>query len=275
MDCPKCHKPVGENDAVCKNCGLVLREEAAKPKKAGLLGKRSSERKKDKTELSFVRPVKRDGGELSAPGRTAFDKIRLGIIALIVIAVAVVVIVIILHFVSSGGEKTAEKLSEYINKPMSIAEDKVEIHLKEESAFDGVNNAVKFDYIYEADDDVKIDDVKYPEWSVGVNVDEDDDITSVTYTDFTVLEKNHKGIKRDGLINKDDFESGDKLKNVLSEIGLDAYSITYQIIGKTYVFKYYYTLDNGDARAVILTAVFDDDDRLDYVTSRFVFPSDM
>lgn len=275
MECPKCHKSIGANDAVCKNCGLVLREDAAKPKKRSFLGKKSDERKKDKAELSFVRSGKKEGGELSVPERSFGDKLRLGIIALIVLAVVVLIIVIVMSLMSSDGEKTALKMSEYINKPMTTAEDKLDIHLKEESDFDGVNNAVKFDYIYEAEDDIKVDDVKYPEWSVGVIVDEDNDITQVTYTDYTVLEKNYKGIKTDGLINKDEFESGDKLKTVLGEIGLDPYSITYQIIGKTYVFKYYYTLDNGDARRVILTAVFDDDDRLDYMTSRFVFPSDM
>lgn len=34
MNCPKCHKPVGDNDNVCPNCGLVLKEDEPKAKKS-------------------------------------------------------------------------------------------------------------------------------------------------------------------------------------------------------------------------------------------------
>lgn len=282
MECPKCHKPVGDNDAVCKNCGLVLKADDARAKKSLFSPKKSSERKKEKAELSFLKGgtasrVLSGGGEAAAVSgdKGLGFKLKLFGIALGAIALIVLIIVIIVNVMSKGGEKTAEKLSDYINKPVTAAEDKLEIHLKEESDFDGVNNAFAFDYIYEADDDVKVDEVKYPEWAITVKVDDDNDITSVTYSNIALLEKNYKGIKTDGKISIDNYDEGDKLSKVLDGIGLDPYSVTYQILGKTYVFKYYYHTDNGDSRRVILTAVFDPDDKLEYITSTDVFPNDM
>ena len=32
MECPKCRKTVGEHDAVCRNCGIALREKSKKTK---------------------------------------------------------------------------------------------------------------------------------------------------------------------------------------------------------------------------------------------------
>lgn len=280
MECPKCHKRVGENDAVCKNCGLVLKEDAGRVKKSVFAPKKSSERKKEKAELSFLKGGTASRVSSSPVSEAATDKglafkLKLFGIALGVIALVVVIIVIIVNLMSKGGEKTAEKLSEYINKPVTTAEDKLELHLKEESDYDGVNYAFGFDYIYEADDDIKVDEVKYPEWAITVNVDDDNDITSVTYSNIKLLEKNYKGVKVDSKISIDNFDEGDKLSKVLDELGIDPYSITYNILGKTYVFKYYYHADNGDAWRVILTAVFDSSDKLEYITSTDVFPTDM
>ena len=279
MECPKCHKPVGDNDAVCKNCGLVLKEDAGKAKKTLFSPKKSSERKKEKAELSFLKGGTAtrlaQSGEAAADKGTLAFKLKLFGIALAAVALIVVIIVIIVNVMSNGGEKTAEKLSDYINKPVTTAEDKLDIHLKEESAFDGVNYAFAFDYIYESEDDVTVDEVKYPEWAITVNVDEDNDITSVTYSDIKLLEKNYKGVKMDSKISIDGFDEGDKLSKVLDELAIDPYSVTYSILGKTYIFKYYYHADNGDTWRVRLTAVFDSDDKLEYITSTDVFPTDM
>lgn len=278
MECPKCHKTVGDNDAVCKNCGLVLKEDSGKSKVSLFSPKKSSERKKGRTELSLFG---RSKGSLSSSGEAASDKgqlirkLKIFGIAVGALAIIILIIVIIVKVMGGGGEKTAEKIAEYINKPVTTAEDKLDLHLKEESDFDGVNYAFGFDYIYESEDDVKVDEVKYPEWAITVSVDDDNDITSVTYTNIKLLEKNHKGVKTDGKISIDNFDEGDKLSKVLDTLGIDPYSITYRILGKTYVFKYYYHADNGDSWAVVITAVFDPDDKLEYITSADVFPTDM
>ena len=273
MECPKCHKPIGANDSVCKNCGLVLNDDGSKAKVPLFSPKKSSERKKERTELGFFSKAK-TGGETAAKGQL-IGKLKIFGISLAAVALIVVVIIIIVKVMGGGGEKTAEKISEYINKPVTTAEDKLGLHFKEESDFDGVNYAFGFDYIYEAEDDVKVDEVKYPEWAITINVDDDNDITAVTYTNIKLLEKNHKGVKTDSKISIDNFDEGDKLSKVLDGIGIDPYSITYRILGKTYVFKYYYHADNGDSWSVIVTAVFDTDDKLEYITSADVFPTDM
>ena len=278
MECPKCHKSVGDNDAVCKNCGLVLKDDGSKSKKPLFSPKKSSERKKDRAELAFFSKSKGSllsGGEAAADKSSLITKLKIFGIAVAALALIIVIIVIIVKVMGGGSEKTAEKLADYINKPVTTAEDKLGIHLKEESDFDGVNYAFGFDYIYESEDDVKVDEVKYPEWAITVNVDDDNDITSVTYSNIKLLEKNYKGVKTDGKISTDNFDEGDKLSKVLDGIGIDPYSITYRILGKTYVFKYYYHADNGDSWRVIITAVFDTDDKLEYITSADVFPTDM
>ena len=278
MECPKCHKPVGDNDAVCKNCGLVLKDDGGKAKVSLFSPKKSSDRKKERTELAFFGKSKggiSSGGEVSADKGSLVGKLKIFGIALGIIAVIVIAIVIIVKVMGGGGEKTAEKLSDYLNKPLTTAEDKLGMHLKEESDFDGVNYAFGFDYIYESEDDVKVDEVKYPEWAITVNVDDDNDITSVTYTDIKLLEKNHKGVKTDSKISIDNFDEGDKLSKVLDTLGVDPYSITYRTLGKTYVFKYYYHADNGDSMSVVVTAVFDTEDKLEYITSADLFPTDM
>lgn len=276
MNCPKCHKPIGDNDAICKNCGLVIREDLVKTKKSLFSSKsKKADSKNGRSELSFLRkPSKNDLGSVQA-AKPLGEKIRLIAIAAAAVLFVIVVIIIVVKISSNGGEKTATKLADYINKPLTTAQDKLEIHLKDESAFDGVNYSMSFNYIYEPEDDIEIDEVKYPEWAVTVDVDDDDDITSVTYTDFTVLKKNYKGIKRDSKIDIGKYESGDKLSDILKDLDMDPYSITTKIIGKTYVFKYYYIADNGDAKRVIITAIFDSSDKLDYVTSSDVYPTDM
>ena len=70
MECPKCHKTVGANDAVCKNCGLVLKDDGGKGKVPLFSPKKSSERKKERTELGFFSKSK---GSLSAGGEAVSD----------------------------------------------------------------------------------------------------------------------------------------------------------------------------------------------------------
>ena len=258
MECPKCHKSIGANDAVCKNCGLVLKDDDGKAKVALFSPKKSSERKKERTELGFFSKQK-NGGEVAADKGQLLKKLKIFGIALGALALIVIIIVIIVKIMGGGGEKTAEKIAEYINKPVTTAEDKLKMHFKEESDFD----------------DVKVDEIKYPEWAITIGVDDDNEITSVTYSNIKLLEKNHKGVKVDSKIAIDKFDEGDKLSKVLDGMGIDPYSITYRILGKTYVFKYYYHADNGDSWSVIVTAVFDPDDKLEYITSADVFPTDM
>ena len=284
MNCPKCHKPVGDNDNVCPNCGLVLKEDEPKAKKS-LFSSKSKKKegnkkdspKKEKTELSFLKKPQK--GELGSstikPSKPAAEKIRFIAIVAAAVLIVLVVIIVVIKVSSTTGEKTAQSIAEYMNKPLTTAQDKLGIHLKDESGFDGVNYSMSFNYIYESEDDVEVDEVRYPEWAVTVDVDEDDDIIGVTYTDFTVLKKNYKGIKTDNKIDIGKYESGTKLRDILKDLDLDPYSINTTIIGKTYVFKYYYIADNGDAKRVIITAHFDSEDKLDYMTSSDVYPTDM
>jgi hypothetical protein len=69
------------------------------------------------------------------------------------------------NIISGKGENTAESISEYIGVDVAKAQKKLDMHFKDESAFQGVNNALNFDYIIESDDSVNVDGINYPEWA--------------------------------------------------------------------------------------------------------------
>ena len=52
--------------------------------------------------------------------------------------------------------------------------------------FQGVNNALNFDYIIESDDSVNVDGINYPEWAALVTVDDEERIQTVKYSNFKV-----------------------------------------------------------------------------------------
>lgn len=70
------------------------------------------------------------------------------------------------------------------------------MHFKDESAFQGVDNALNFDYIIESDDSVNVDGINYPEWAALVTVDDEERIQTVKYSNFKVLKNNANGEKR-------------------------------------------------------------------------------
>ena len=81
-----------------------------------------------------------------------------------------------LNIISGKGENTAESISEYIGIDVAKAQKKLDMHFKDESAFQGVNNALNFDYIIESDDSVNVDGINYPEWAALVTVDDEERI---------------------------------------------------------------------------------------------------
>ena len=73
-------------------------------------------------------------------------------------------------------------LSEYIGEDILDAVNESDIKIADESKFTAVNNAMKFDYIVEAEDSVKVDGINFPEWVVTVCLNEENEIVTVTET---------------------------------------------------------------------------------------------
>ena len=252
MVCKKCKEVLPDDAEVCTCCGAKIKHKKPKEKK------KSSDDGK----------IQRMKGSLSA-------KIKI-IATLAVAAVAVVIVIaLIISLVSDDGKKTAEVLSEYIGQSFIDARNDSDIKVFYESKFSAVNNAMKFNYLVEDDDSVKVDGIKFPEWVVTVCLNDSDEIVTVTYTDFTTCKKNHKGQKADKVINLDNVMKNEKYKNVEKEIDLDVYSITYENAFITYTYKYYYEDEAGNEQAVRLTVTYNVNMEYQYYSSVLVYPDDI
>lgn len=268
MDCPKCGKKIGENDNVCTNCGVVIKE--------------SSENTKLSTKLFNKKNKKKNPLETSKLGTTEKLRSKFGMkhlkILLAVIAVALIILLIITLFVSiaSGkGKKLARKTAEYIGTTVAVAETKMDMHFIDKSAYAGLNRALEFNYVEESEDSVKVDGITYPEWAVLIVTDKKQKIQSVKYCDFKLLKKNIKGVECEKLINLDKFDKGASYDKVEDAIDIDPYSVTYSSDLVTYRYRYWYDSDTGDEQQVILDVSFDGENKFLYYTSTLVYPENL
>ena len=164
MECPKCHKSVDDDDIFCPNCDTRLR-----PEKNTSIMKRFKKQNKP-LNVEIVGEKKHKLSE---------SKLKLILITVAVVLLVVLVVLIVVNIISGKGENTAESISEYIGVDVAKAQKKLDMHFKDESAFQGVNNALNFDYIIESDDSVNVDGINYPEWAALVTVDDEERIQTV------------------------------------------------------------------------------------------------
>ena len=260
MVCPKCKKTVGENDAVCRNCGVALKEPKKKPDVKSFFDKKKKA-PEDKLNIS----TKKNTTKI----------LRIAMAAAAVLLIVILIIVLVVHLSSGKGNKIAMQTAEYIGDTLPHAEEGTGYHFKSDSAFRGFNQAVAFDEVYEPESETRVDDISYPEWSVTVNLNKSNKIESVVYTDFESVSKDSRGEKKNKSINLDKFDKGTKYSTVSDEIDLDPYSITYKDVSTTYVYKYYYMTDYGDAQPVVLSVTFDENDKLTYDSVEYIYPKNM
>lgn len=194
-----------------------------------------------------------------------------------VILIILVIILTIMHFSSSKGSRLASDLSDYLGEKTRTAEQELDISLKEESDYSGINKAVKFDRIYESDETVQAAGVTYPKWAIFINVDTDtDEIVTVRYADLTVIEKDLNGFERKGgEVNLDRFDKDDSFGTISDEINVEPYSVTYTIWGKRYVYKYWYTTENNDRQAVLLRVDFNKKNKFLEYKSELLYPENL
>ena len=260
MICPKCQKTVGEDDAVCSNCGVALKDSKKK-----LNVKKFFENRKKAARENLK----------TVTNKNNVKKTRVVMAAAVVLIVVVLIIALVIHFSGNKGNKIAAEFAECISYTSAQAQDETGYHLKGDSAFRIINKAVSFDGIYESEEEVRIDDISYPEWAVTVNMNQSNKIESVVYTDFESIKKDSRGEEKDKLINLEKFDKGTKFSTVSDEIDMDPYSITYKAENITYVYKYYYMTDYGDAQTVVLSVTFDEDNEFLYESAEFVYPQNM
>lgn len=262
MKCPKCGENVNKDDKICRNCGTVLKKE-----KNSFLGSLFSRKKKAPAPGVPLLETTAEGAVVNK-----FKYIKAALAAGAVIIVITLIMVLIFHVASGKGLKQAEKFAGYIGSKVTSAEQELEVHLKDNSAFAAVNKADSFDYIYESESRVEVDDVSFPEWTVTIMRTDTEKIEQVIFTDYRVLKKDSRGKKLDKRVDLDKFEKNEKITNVLDEIDADPFRITYDDLYRKYEYRYYYKLDNGDIQGVILYITCDYNNKYLYYVDEDVFP---
>lgn len=260
MKCPNCGEKSDRKDKVCRNCGTVLKRERSLLKTA-----------KNKQDAGSV-PLLETSAPSASPAVNKFKLIRLIVVAVVVLIIILLVVNLLVHFASGKGKKNAEKLAEYLGTSVGTAEDKLDIHLKDNSSYSILNRSDTFDYILEAEDSVNIDDIKFPEWSVTVMKTASEKIDNVIYTDYNYLKKDSRGAKLEKRPDLDVYGRNTRIDTVLDAIGCDPFRISYALDFTKYEFRYYYELDNGDMQSVALTVSADLEGRYFYSTSEELDP---
>lgn len=277
--CPKCLKNVSENDTECPCCGTPLR--------AGHEEKNKKIKKKKTPENSLPCNISPAGDTLKKNADTKNSGVKAGIRPMVILKISVCIIFIILiltliivavkAFRSSEGERIAESAAEYIGKDIKTLNNADgDMYFSDNSDHYGVNSAISYDYVMESEKTVRAGGVTYPVWAVFIEVNDNNYVSGVTYTDFSIVEDDMRGKKNGGLIDLGSFSDGDKQSSVTKYIDLNPYSVSYSESGiVTYAYKYYYERENGDEQAVILRASFTSDGKYKYYTSELVYPGNM
>ncbi|NLZ46546.1 MAG: zinc ribbon domain-containing protein [Clostridiales bacterium] len=236
MICPKCKCEIPDDSKFCSFCDKKIK------------GKKVFFRKTKKVVAS---DKKTEANE----NLTFSKKIKFFGALLLTLLIVFLIIYMVLKLNEVSGTKSAKELSEYINEPILTARNEIDIHLLEESNFDGVNCSVKFDYMVESEKDIKIDGVKYPQWAVFIVLNDNDEIAKVQYTNYKILKKHHKGIKVDEEINLNKFSKGNKFKKISNEIDIEPFSIVYENGYVKHIYKYYFVNSHKDEQAMILSVI--------------------
>ncbi|MBR6874038.1 MAG: hypothetical protein IKN17_11100 [Ruminococcus sp.] len=215
--------------------------------------------------LETSAPSKQGGGGL-------FARIKLIIIGIIALALVLLVITLIIHITRKEGKKTAENLAEYLGVNIATAEDKLEMHMKDNSAYAIINKSDSFDYILESEDEVNIDDIRFPEWTVTAFKTGSEKLETVVFSDYRVLKSDSRGTKLDKRPDLDSYGRNTKISTVLDAIECEPFRITYDLGFTRYEFRYCFEQDNGDIQSVILTVTADLEGRFFYSTSQDLDP---
>ena len=268
MKCPKCGAAVGDHDVVCPKCGAELFIDTALAEKIFT---------KKKTEFPEPEPVQskkaaRGGGGLALKKpELDMGKLRIILIAVLSVIAVVLIVLIIISMIGAKGEKLARRASDFIGADYMVAENKIDAKLKMESAYKGLTAVAEYDRIAEADDNVRVDGVTYPEWAVLFTLDDEERITSVHYCDFGGLKKDIRGVKKKFTVNMDKYNKGDSKSAIDKELDMDPYSITYTKDTMSCIYRYWYENDSGDEQPVVLYVNYDNDSKFVNYSSVMVY----
>ncbi len=202
-----------------------------------------------------------DSGESRAhKASTRFKRLLAAVIAVIVV---ILVIWMIVYFVrrSNDGARQAASLSEGIGSQITTAQNaaKPKVTLKSESDFAALNQ-VYADHtsMTESRKTCKVMGVTMPEWAIICHT-EGETLTTVTYYDYTLLEKNVFGTARKSYLDPNLITGALTVEQVEDQLGLEPFSIVYNAdksVQRSY--RYFYKDgETGDFVSYIITAQWD------------------
>ena len=256
MICPRCKCEIADDSKVCEFCGKNLE----KKKFSSIFKNRKTDKKQN-----IPKPLE------NKPGADSGTIVKVIIALLVTALIFILAIIIIINLNKDNGLNYAKSLSEYINAPILSARNETDIYIADESAYDSVNQMIRFNYIVESEKDVEADGVTYPEWAVLIRLNDNDEIANVTYVDFTVMKKSYKGEKTNEEINLDKFEAGEKFRKVRAAVDLDPFTVSFNGSTITYNYCYYFKNNYNNEQAMSLSVVITESDEYCYSTSQKVF----
>ena len=267
MKCPNCGNNVGEHDAICPACGGELFVDTKLAEKLfsnnsepmpddELFGKQNKKPKKKRQGKSF---------------KIDLHSIKLIFIAVLSVAVIVLVAILVFRMMGNKGEKYAKKASDFIGADFEIASKKMDFKIKQESGYKGLTSVVDYDYVAEAEKDVRIDGVNYPEWAILFKLDDNKHITDVRYCNFKGIKSDIKGVKKEHNVNLDKFNPGTEKETIDKELDMKYYSIDFTKDGEAYIYRYWYENDSGDEQPVVLTVNYDENGNFKSYTPQLIY----
>ena len=245
--CPKCSVEIDDTCEVCYSCGMEF--------------------KHIDTEISSEKTVEKISQK---PPRKIKVLKHAKLIKIIGVAtIALVLIIVIFIFLSAifatKGEKIAEKLSKKIGEQIVDAESFANVHLAVKSASNAINKQGDFNYIFEADNLIKVDGVKVPNWTIKV-VMKDSEVFSIYYRDYREQKNYYKGEKLQNPIDTSKIEIGISKSKVESIFNISPLSITYYQNTADFRYVYYFINSDKDEESRQVVVTFDEKMKVQKVT---------
>lgn len=219
-------------------------------------------------EVAEQDPPKRGRSKKKRGGKKSGLKRALIILAVIAVLALALFLFIWISRLRNDGARYAKKLSERIGSQLSVAEKSADISLKDKSDYQTLNTLfASYQAITESRKSCRIEGVKLPQWAIFCNTDADD-LTTVTYYNYKVLEKNIFGTERKSYIDPQLVSPGTSVDDTEQKLELEPFRIQY-LQGRNELREYRYCYedkDSGDIVAYVITGIWDENGALSTIT---------
>lgn len=209
---------------------------------------------------------KKSDNKKSGDGNDKFRSLKKWLLISLALIAAVVIIVSLLVIAHrrNDGARYALKLSEGIGSQLTTAKTAADVQLKNESAYASINQVYpEHAAMAESKKTCTVLGVKLPQWAIICHTS-GDILNSVTYYDYTRLEKNPFGLERKSYIDPNEMTGPMTAAQLSEKLGMEPYSVTYNDDASVQR-SYRYCYKDGETGGLVsytITADFDMSDSL-------------